>query len=287
MHRHTQADFESLRDQAVTLRRDGLSRRQIRDRLHIHNNDILNRLLQGEPPPDWTRRPNAKDDLRARARELRGRGMTYDAIQVELGCSKSSISLWVRDMPRPPRRSSEQASAIAKRGWETTLRRREEERQRTKRAAADEVGTLSDRELFLIGVGLYWAEGTKSKPYRRAEVVTFINSDPDMIEVYLAWLKLMGVTGDRLNFRVMIHESADVPAAEQYWADLLGVDAAAFGKTTLKKHNPKTVRKNVGESYHGCLVVRVRQGADLYRRIEGWWYGIVGGVRGSQEANRT
>ncbi len=287
MHRHTQADFESLRDQAVTLRRDGLSRRQIRDRLHIHNNDILNRLLQGEPPPDWTRRPNAKDDLRSRARELRGRGMTYDAIQVELGCSKSSISLWVRDMPRPPRRSSEQASAIAKRGWEATLRRREEERQRTKRAAADEVGTLSDRELFLIGVGLYWAEGTKSKPYRRAEVVTFINSDPDMIEVYLAWLKLMGVTGDRLNFRVMIHESADVPAAEQYWADLLGVDAAAFGKTTLKKHNPKTVRKNVGESYHGCLVVRVRQGADLYRRIEGWWYGIVGGVRGSQEANRT
>ncbi|KOU00524.1 hypothetical protein ADK86_14105 [Streptomyces sp. NRRL F-5755] len=287
MHRHTQADFESLRDQAVTLRRAGLSRRQIRDRLHIHNNDILNRLLQGEPPPDWTRRPNAKDDLRSRARELRGQGMTYDAIQVELGCSKSSISLWVRDMPRPPRRTSDQASAIAKRGWEATLRRREEERQRTKRAAADEVGTLSDRELFLIGVGLYWAEGTKSKPYRRAEVVTFINSDPDMIEVYLAWLKLMGVTGDRLNFRVMIHESADVPAAEQYWANLLGVDAAAFGKTTLKKHNPKTVRKNVGESYRGCLVVRVRQGADLYRRIEGWWYGIVGGVRGSQEANRT
>ncbi|RSO07950.1 hypothetical protein DMH18_23600 [Streptomyces sp. WAC 06783] len=279
MHRHTQADFESLRDQAVTLRRDGLSRRQIRDRLHIHNNDILNRLLQGEPPPDWTRRPNAKDDLRARARELRGRGMTYDEIQVELGCSKSSISLWVRDLPKPPRRSSEQASAIAKRGWETTLRRREEERQRTRQEAIGEVGTMSDRELFLVGVGLYWAEGTKSKPHNPQERVTFTNSDPGMIRLFLAWLALLDVAPERLQFRVHIHESADVGAAEQYWADLVGVDVGTFARTTLKKHNPKTVRKNVGETYRGCLVVRVRQSADLYRRIEGSWCGIVLGAK--------
>lgn len=93
----TYADFEELRERAVALRREGLSRRQIRDRLHVDNNDILNRLLEGEPPPAWTKRPNAKDDLRDRARELRLQGWTYDRIQLELGCAKSSISLWVRD----------------------------------------------------------------------------------------------------------------------------------------------------------------------------------------------
>lgn len=46
------ATFDSLREQAVALRREGLSRRQIRDRLHVHNNDILNRLLDGEPAPN-------------------------------------------------------------------------------------------------------------------------------------------------------------------------------------------------------------------------------------------
>jgi hypothetical protein len=35
------------------------------------------------------------------------------------------------------------------------------------------------------------------------------------------------------------------------------------------------VRKNVGDNYHGCLVVSVVQSADLYRRIEGWWQGII------------
>ncbi|MEV0277687.1 hypothetical protein AB0I22_15095 [Streptomyces sp. NPDC050610] len=273
------ASFDELREQALTLRKEGFSRRRIRDRLKVNNNDLLNRLLEGEPPPEWTKRPNAKDDLRATARELRTQGLTYDQIQLELGCSKSSISLWVRDLPKPPPRTKEEASAIARRGWEATLARREAARQETKLEATREIGELSDRELFLIGVGLYWSEGTKSKPYRRDEQVTFVNSDPNMIEVYLSWLALLGVDRQRLRFYVMIHESADVEGAERFWADLTGGDATMFGKTTLKKHNPKTVRKNVGETYRGCLVVRVRQGADLYRRIEGWWYGIVLGAK--------
>ncbi|MFD6169543.1 hypothetical protein [Streptomyces coeruleorubidus] len=273
------ADFEGLRERAVALRRAGLSRRQIRDRLHVDNNDILNRLLEGEPPPTWTKRPNAKDDLREKARELRLQGWTYDQIQVELGCSKSSISLWVRDLPKPERkRTPEEASAIARRGWEATMRLRDEERQRTKKAAQQAVGTLSPRELFLLGVGLYWAEGGKDKPYDRRENVCFVNSDPGMIRVFMAWLDLLGVERDRLRFTVMIHESADVTGAERYWAEIVGAERSAFNKTTLKRHNPKTVRKNTGDSYRGCLVIKVRRSADLYRRIEGSWYGIVLGV---------
>ncbi len=272
------ADFEGLRRQAIALRREGLSRRQIRDRLFVDNNDLLNRLLTGEPAPEWTKRPNAKDDLRDRARELRAQGMTYDQIQVELGCSKSSISLWVRDLPKPDRtRTPEEASAIARRGWEATLARREEERRKTKQEAAAEIGAMTERELFLLGVGLYWAEGTKDKPHARRERVAFINSDPDMILLFIAWLRLLGVEAHRLKFRLMVHESADVPAVERYWADLVETDLALFGKTTLKKHNPKTVRKNVEDAYRGCLVIHVQQSADLYRRIEGWWCGIVVG----------
>ncbi|SEE99721.1 hypothetical protein [Streptomyces sp. Ag109_O5-10] len=281
-HPHSKyRDFEGLREQAVALRRAGLSRRQIRDRLHVDNNDILNRLLEGEPPPDWTRRPNAKDDLRERARELRLQGWTYDQIQVELGCSKSSISLWVRDLPKPERRDpTEQAKLAARKRWEHELAVRDEERQRTKADAADEIGAMTPRELFMAGVALYWAEGAKDKPYDRRENVIFVNSDPGVIELYLAWLDLLRVERERLRFCVMIHETADVTGAEQFWADLVGADRSAFYRTTLKKHNPKTVRKNVGENYRGCLVVRVSQGAELYRCIEGWWRGMVDAASG-------
>ncbi|WP_405598673.1 hypothetical protein OG741_16830 [Streptomyces sp. NBC_01410] len=282
------ADFEGLREQAIALRREGLSRRQIRDRLYVDNNDILNRLLEGEPPPEWTKRPNAKDDLREKARELRLQGMTYDQIQVELGCSKSSISLWVRDLPKPERRDpSEQAKLASRKRWEHELAIRDVARQKTKQEAFDQIGQLSDRELLIAGVTLYWAEGGKDKPYARRESLKFINSDPNVIKLYLRWLDLLQVPRDRLRFAVSIHESADVPAAQQFWAELAGVSPSTFRKPNLKRHNPKTVRKNTGEAYRGCLTVYVTQSAELYRRVEGAWYGIVGAALSPDHQNRT
>ncbi|MFJ8668288.1 hypothetical protein [Streptomyces sp. NPDC093600] len=270
------ADFATLREQAIALRREGLSLRQIRDRLKIGNNDILNRLVKGEPPPDWTKRPRAKDDLRTRARELRAQGMTYDQIQVELGCSKSSISLWVRDLPKPePRYTDAERRELMSAGLKRLRAAQDEERKAAKQAAHSAIGELSERELLLTGVALYWAEGQKSKPYARRERVVFVNSDPDVILTFLAWLRLLVVEEHRIKYRLMIHESAKVHDAEHYWADLVGLDHAQLQRTTLKKHNPKTVRKNVGEDYRGCLVINVAGSADLYCRIEGWWSGIV------------
>ena len=37
-------------------------------------------------------------------------------------------------------------------------------------------------------------------------------------------------------------------------------------------------RKNVGQTYVGCLVVRLVQCRELYQRIEGVWQGIMGGL---------
>ncbi|MFF9509488.1 hypothetical protein ACF1BU_22280 [Streptomyces sp. NPDC014724] len=273
------ADFEGLREKAVALRREGLSLRQIRDRLHIHNNDILGRLVRDEPAPEWTKRPRAKDDLRERARKLRQQGMTYDQIQVELGCSKSSISLWVRDLPKPePRYTDEERRALMNAGLSRLRATQDEERREAKARARDAVGQLSDRELFLAGVTLYWPEGAKDKTYSRRESLQFINSDPNVITLYLHWLELLGVSRERMHFRVSIHESGDVAKAERFWAELAGVPASTFQRATLKKHNPKTIRKNTTEAYHGCLVIYVTKSAGLYRRVEGAWYGIVLGA---------
>jgi len=79
-----------------------------------------------------------------------------------------------------------------------------------------------------------------------------------------------GVARGLIRFRVYIHETADVAAAEQFWADVTNSGPDAFYKAVLKRHNPKTVRKNVDADYRGCLRIDVMQSADLYRRIEGW-----------------
>ncbi|MFF9475859.1 hypothetical protein ACF1E9_24965 [Streptomyces roseolus] len=65
------------------------------------------------------------------------------------------------------------------------------------------------------------------------------------------------------------------------------MDPARFNKTTLKRHQPKTIRKNAGVDYRGCLVIRVLGSADLHRRIEGARYGIVGAASALDLQKRT
>jgi hypothetical protein len=263
-----------LRERAIALRRAGRSRREIKEILGIGSNQTLNEALQGEPPPEWTRRPRAKDALRARARELREQGLDYDDIAASLGVSKSSVSLWVRDMPRPERLSYEECRKRSAEGsrlyWEAERPVREAQRESVRVAAAGQMGVLSKREVIIAGAIAYWCEGAKSKPHKLCERVVFINSDPGLIRLFLRFLGEAGVASVQLRFRVHIHETADVDAAEGFWRDVTGAEPAQFQRPTIKRHNPKTVRKNVGDDYHGCLIVGVSQSADLYRRIEGW-----------------
>ena len=56
----------------------------------------------------------------------------------------------------------------------------------------------------------------------------------------------------------------------EFWQEVTGLARDQFRQPTLKRHNPKTIRKNTGDDYHGCLVINVRRSAWLYRQIEGW-----------------
>jgi hypothetical protein len=101
-----------------------------------------------------------------------------------------------------------------------------------------------------------------------------------LIQFFLRFLTATGTEPALLRFRVHIHETADVAAAQKFWLSATGADPAQFQKATLKRHNPTTVRKNVGADYHGCLRIDVMRSADLYRKIEGWVRGVTTALPG-------
>lgn len=297
-----------------------------------------------------------KDEEQALAAQLRAEGRTYDEIAAELGVSKGSLSLWLRDHPHPdpsrdrpamdptaervpydaavrgvptttagrrvlarelrkggwllreiaellgvsggavyryveglpvPARASrswggnaEHMTMMRRRYWDRVLAERDAERRAVKAAAAAEVGLLSRRELHLLAVTAYWAEGSKDKPYDRRETVTFINSDEGMIRLWVAWLDDIAWPEQDRRYNLSIHESADVDAATRSWAAVLDRPTSAFGKPWLKRHLPSTTRLNTGADYRGCLVIGHTRGRTLYQQIEGAWTGIVTGLAG-------
>jgi hypothetical protein len=258
-----------LREEAVALRLAGKSVREIKDALGPVGNRTLSTALKGTTPAEWTLRPNAKDDLRERARELRTQGLSYNEIVAQLGVSKSSVSLWVRDVPCPERfryvHNERRQEGLRKYNNARSARHVAESE-----AAAAELGELAEREILIGGAIAYWCEGAKNKPNRKANRVVFINSDPGLINFFLRFLEVAGVDRGDLILRVHIHENADPEAAQRFWLGVTGTRPSQFRSPTLKRHNPKTHRTNVGENYHGCLRIDVRRSGALYRRIEGW-----------------
>jgi hypothetical protein len=177
-------------------------------------------------------------------------------------------------LPVPERLTYEEcrkrAADGAHRYWATEREVRKARRVGEVSAAAAEIGKLSDREILIGGAIAYWCEGAKAKPSRHLGRVVVINSDAALIMFFLRFLSAAGVSPDDLVLRVYVHENADAEAAQAYWLDLTGTRPDQFRRPVLKRHNPKTLRTNVGEQYHGCLRIDVLRSAHLYRRIEGW-----------------
>lgn len=262
---------------ARLLRREGKTYDEIRAVIGPIDDETLRRWCKGIPRPPATYRSHPQLEMRKRCRVLRAQGLTYDEIAALTGVSTSSMSLWLRDVTV----ASSRVRPYATRARAGVVRARG-----TRAAAAAHtgppsdsgrrLGAMGDRELLAAGVALYWAEGSKAKPWRPGDrQVVFINSDPTVLVVFLAWLDLLGVPETSRTYRLSIHETADVASHEEWWARELHLDRAAFHRASLKRHRPTTVRKNVNEGYHGCLVVRVARPAAVYDAIEGWWHRVV------------
>lgn len=237
-------------------------------------------MAEGHSAAELTRRPNAKDYLRALAVEMRLAGKSYRQIleTLPLPGAKSSLSLWLRDTPLSESQQKallERSRAAASKRAESIRAQRIRRQEATIAEARAQIPSLAESELFVAGLTAYWAEGSKAKPWSAGERVAFINSDPTMIRLFLAWLDLIGVSRDRLNFRIHIHETADLEAVTQFWANVAEAPGSSFQRPTLKRHKPSGRRHNRGAGYYGCLVVDVKRSTDLSRRIAGWWSGIA------------
>jgi hypothetical protein len=169
----------------------------------------------------------------------------------------------------------ERSAEGTRRYWAARRLAKQADHAAARATAASQIGALTNRELVIAGAIAYWCEGSKNRPGPWNDHVAFTNSDPALIRLFLRFLEATGTRREDVTFRIYIHESADVESAQRFWLEVTRASLDQFRTPTLKRHNPKTVRKNVGEGYYGCLRVDVRRSSALYYKIEGWADGIL------------
>jgi len=133
----------------------------------------------------------SKTEEKNKAIKLREQGLSYKEILEKIPVAKSSLSLWLKSVnltTSQKQRLTDKKLASARRGAQKMKSIRIALTKKIKSKSRKEIGRLTKRELWLIGIALYWAEGSKEKNYRSGSRTEFSNSDPYMIRIFLKWL---------------------------------------------------------------------------------------------------
>jgi hypothetical protein len=179
------------------------------------------------------------------ARDLRAKGNTLAQIAAKLGVSKSSVSLWVRDVPFTPSPRRHGPHRRAHPARVAKLRQIEE----LNRQGVERLGHLDERAFFAGGIALYAGEGGKSDGE-----INFANSDPEMVRYFCVWLRrFFEIDETRLRVRVYLHLGLDLDAVEQFWSEMTQVPRSQFRKAYRAVPDP-SIRRNKHE--YGCVYVR-------------------------------
>lgn len=207
----------------------------------------------------------ARHKDREQAVSLRKKGMSYGQIKEKLNVSKSTLSLWLRDMPLSEKRIRELRDHSEKRIEKTRETKRKKKLARLQNVytlAVRDIGRISKRELYIAGFFLYWGEGLKADPY----TVMFTNTDPAMIKSFIKWIEFLGVKKDELKVYLHLYEDMNIASAISFWSEELGIAKSSFRKPYIKKTTTKKQKNYKGRFGYGTCNIYFRN-RDLREKI--------------------
>ena len=171
---------------------------------------------------------------KSKAIDLRKKGMSYSQIKEQLNLSKSTLSLWLRNMPLSEERIKELNSHNPMRieRYRNTMKEKREVRWgNVLDKVSKDIGRLSERELFLAGLFLYWAEGGKTERFS----LTFSNTDPSMVLFFATWMeRCLGVNKKDMHIKLHLYKDMDINKYQNFWAKKLKVPRKIFEKPYIK-----------------------------------------------------
>lgn len=220
-----------------------------------------------------------KLNLKLKAIDFRKEGFSIKDISLKLGISSSTASLWCRDiyLTTKQKKNLEKRTNRKLQKFFKMVEKQKKDRIKVKneiqKNAQKEIGNLSNRDLFIAGVCLYWAEGFKHEAEGR---IGFCNSDPAMMKFMILFLeKCLKVKKEELSPRLTLNEAYKDQKEEiqKYWSDYLKIPENHFTKPFYQKVKQVKIYSNP-ENYHGVLRIHVKKSSQLLLKMRGYLEGL-------------
>jgi transcriptional regulator with XRE-family HTH domain len=197
-----------------------------------------------------------KTDEREEARKLRAHGWSIKEIEQRLGVSRSSVSVWVRDVVLGP---DERRVLIEKtRLGPIVAAARKAALAREQRRAYQLDGRRLARERdtsYAAGCMLYWAEGAKER-----NSVRIVNSDRELLIQFAKFLRAQFMVEDaalRVRCNLFAGSEAEQHAIEEYWLETFKLSRANLLRSSVNVHSKYSCKKRANKLQYGTCELTV------------------------------
>ncbi len=217
---------------------------------------------------------------------LRLKGYSYNEINERLGIAKSTLSSWFSDVKLSPHAISRLKKRVSAGTLNGLVRRNKEQTVIARNRASEiqskarlEVRELTNNDLLLIGVALYWAEGYKRlKRVNGREItahsVSLTNSDPEIVFSFIQFLcKSLGVDREKIVIEMRLFEHIDANKAIEYWSHITGLSRSQFRKPLYPVSSASKGKRPLNRLPYGTVQVIVSD-TKLFHRLLGLMQGL-------------
>ena len=193
-----------------------------------------------------------KTEIRKEAINLRKQGFSYEEISSRLSVSKSTCSVWLKDVDLSDRarlRLEKREGVGRKKGQLGNHNRALLRDEAIAKQIRAEISTLALNNTLvkLLCAMLYWGEGAKGQ-----HRVIFTNSDPLMIRIFLKFFRQsFALDESRFQASLHLHEYHNQDIQKNFWANITGIRLQKI--SIYRKPNTGLVKR---KGYPGCISIR-------------------------------
>lgn len=215
--------------------------------------------------------------------DMRKKGLSYSEIGNRIHVPKSTLSFWLKKIKLTEEHKkilNKKRTESLKRGSEKKVAKTRRTIEEIKKASVKDIKEITKKELWLIGVVLYWRERLLSgneSDLRKG--VKFTSSDPYLIKLFLKWLQDIGRIENReIEFDIFMGDNQRNSKREviAYWSDVTGSPEDKFTHLYFQRVKPKKKKgRTTNKTRLGLLRIRVKASSMLARQIAGWVRGII------------
>lgn len=198
------------------------------------------------------------EDKRQEAAALRRDGNSLKTIAKKLGAAASTVTGWVKHIHL----TNEQQQMLLKRLGNSSLADAAKKRhEQWQKEAAGFFNKHRREPFFLLGIGLYWGEGSKG------DQLNLTNAGTDIVLTWIAWCKTY-FPNIKLTIGVGIHDDVSEDDAKEFWSTLTGLPVVFAFRVAPRSSQGKRPRRIL--PYGTARIVAGRGSKECILKMKVW-----------------